>query len=193
MRMRRSISLFSLLISVVLFLACGGEDPSDANTKTEQPTEEVVAAEQQKTIAKLEDELYQKNLEFDRRAANQIFDVYLAYAAEHPLDTLTPEYLFRAGQVSTGLKKNELAIKIYDRIIKNYPDWNKIVETKFMKGFTYENHLDRLGAAKEIYQDIIYDHPDHPLAAQAKQLIDNMQYSDEELIKKWQEENASSN
>lgn len=191
--MRCPIFLFSLLTFVVLFFACGGDDQSASSTNTDQPTEEVVAAEQQKNIAKLEDELYQKNLQFDRRAANQIFDVYLAYAAEHPLDTLTPEYLFRAGQVSTGLKKNELAIKIYDRIIENYGAWNKIVEVKFMKGFTYENHLDRLGAAKEVYQDIVYDHPDHPLAAQAKQLIDNMQYSDEELIKKWQEENASAN
>ena len=191
--MRSSISLFSLLILVALFSACGGEEQSESNIQADQPTEEVVAAEQQKTIAKLEDELYQENLKFDRRTANQIFDVYIGYAAEHPLDTITPEYLFRAAQVSTGLKKNELAIKIYDRIIKNYPDWNKIVETKFMKGFTYENHLDQLGAAKEVYQDIIYDHPDHPLAVQAKQLIDNMQYSDEELIKKWQEENASSN
>lgn len=191
--MKRSKSLFPLSILVVLFFACGGEQGADPNTKTEQPTEEVIAAEQQKTIAKLEGDLYQENLKFDRRAANQIFDVYIAYAAEHPLDTITPEYLFRAAQVSTGLKKNELAIKIYDRIVKNYPDWNKIVETKFMKGFTYQNHMDRLGAAKEVYKDIMYDHPDHPLAEQARQLIENMQYTDEELIKKWQEENARSN
>ncbi len=172
--------------SLLLLAACGAsEDPDAANENA--PTEAFIAAEQQKVIHDLEKPL-RENLKFETAEAKKVYDVYLAYAAEHPLDTITPEYLFRAAQVSTGLKKNERAIKLYDRIIRNYPGWQKLPETYFMKAFTYENHMDQKGAAKQAYEDLIYAVPDHDLSAQARQLIDNMQYSDEELIKKWKKE-----
>ena len=186
----RSIHLVFLL-GLTILAACGSNNRNVEEDHVDpERSETAIVLEQQKVIQGLEDSLYDGNMKFKRRTASQVFDVYLAYAAEHPLDSLAPEYIFRAAQVSTGLDKNERAIKLYDRIIRNYPGWVKIPETRFMKGFTYDNHMDQKGAAKQAYEELIYEHPDHELAAQAKQLIDNMQFSDEELIKKWKEENS---
>lgn len=177
----------------MLLAACGGTQ-NEGEIPEGEMSEAMLLDHQRGIIQALEDSLYD-DLELDKRRAKEICDVYLAYAAEHPLDTLTPEFIFRAAQVSTGMGKNNDAIKLYDRLIRNYPGWKKMPETKFMKGFTLENHMDQRGAATDAYNVLIYDHHDHPLADQAKQLIENMSYSDEELIEKWkkaaEEEEAS--
>lgn len=180
-----------LLLAALFLVACGSGEGAESGIPEGVMSEEMLIEHQRGILQLLEDSIYQ-DLEFNKRKAKEIYDVYLAYASEHPLDTMTPEFLFRAAQVSTGLKKNEQAIKLYDRLIKNYPGWRKMPQTKFMKGFTYETHMDQRGAAADAYQVLLYDHPNHPLSAQARQLIDNMQYSDEELVKKWKMENEAS-
>jgi hypothetical protein len=55
--------------------------------------------------------------------------------------------------------------------------------------FIYENHLNKKGPAKEYYNKVINEYPEHVLASQAKQSIDILMLSDEELIKKFQENN----
>ena len=181
-------TLLPIAVGLFLFACQSGEVPAN-NEADAAASEAKLSAKKQAIIASLEDSLYTEEMKYERRPAKQIFDLYLAYAAEHPLDTITPEYIFRAAQVATGLGNNEFSIKLYDRVIKEYPGWKKVPEAKFMKGFTYENHMDQQGAAIDAYEVLIYDHPNHVLTPQARQLIENMQYTDEELIKKWKEEN----
>ncbi|MEO8734717.1 MAG: hypothetical protein ABI373_10335, partial [Flavobacteriales bacterium] len=62
----------------------------------------------------------------------------------------------------------------------------------YLKALTIDNDLQQKGAAKQAYEEVIEKFPDGRFTAEAKQMIANMQYSDEELIKKFEAMNADS-
>ena len=81
-------------------------------------------------------------------------------------------------------------MKVYDRIISNYPGWRRLADTYYLRAFTLDNDLDQKGDAKTAYEEVISRYPDHPFARDAKQMIENLQYTDEQLIEKFKKMNA---
>ena len=164
-----------LLLPLVVF-ACGGNDgPAEVDTKM---------AEAQKRIRHMEDSLFD-NRAFDLRSAQAMVDVYKAYVAAYPLDSLAPEYLFRAAGTVKSMHDPEGSLKLYDRIIKDYPSWKRNVDVLYMKALTLDDDLDRLGEARVAYQQVINNFPDHPFARDAKVMMQNLGLTDEELIAKF--------
>ena len=180
--MRTTTSTLITLCGLALLAACGGTDNSTGSA------EDSVAAER---IHAMEESLYAKP-NVDMKQAQALLDVYMLYAKTHPLDSLTPEYIFRAASMKTSLGDPQGAITLYDRIIGNYPHWSKLPDAFYLKAFTIDNGLHEKGAAQQAYQEVINRFPDHRFAADAKQMIANMQYSDEELVKKFEAMNADS-
>lgn len=172
-----------LLLLAALLAACGG------NTKKDADGNDMVAAEMIRTM---EDTLYAKP-GVDRKGAQALLDVYLLYAKQHPLDSLTPEYIFRGASLKSTLGDPQGAIELYDRIIRDSPHWRKIPDTYYLKAFTIDNGLQQKGEAQRAYQMVIDKFPDHPFAKDAAQMIENLKYTDEELIQRFQAMNADSN
>jgi TolA-binding protein len=168
-----------LLIVPILLTACTNEKEEKAAEVDAGKAEEMATR-----IKHMEDSLFQ-HMAFDQRSAHMLMDVYKAYVGAFPLDHRSPEFLFRAAGVSRNLKDPEQSIRLYDRIVTDYPNWEKIPETLYMKAFVYDNDLQRKGEAKVAYEKVYNTFPDHDLADQARIAIDNLQYTDEELIERF--------
>lgn len=171
-----------ILPCVLLLVACGGSD---------EPAVDAKVIEARARIRAKEDSLF-ANQAFDRRNAQGMVDVYKAFAAAYPLDSMAPEYLLRAADVLKGMHEPEQSIALYDRIIQDYPAWDQIVTVLYMKGLTLDDDLDRDGEAKVVYEQVINNFPEHPFARDAKAMIENLGLSDEELIAKFKAMNADS-
>jgi tetratricopeptide (TPR) repeat protein len=169
MNMRSLIRIASFL----LLFACGTDAPMDEKAAK--------ATEMRSRIQRMEDSLFTSGL-FEQRNAQALLDVYKAYATSMPLDSLAPEYLFRAAGVARSMKDPQQSVFLYDRIIRDYPSWSKLADTYYLKAFVIDADLDRLGEAEAAYMELIRTFPDHAYAIQARQAIENLKYTDEELI-----------
>ncbi len=180
--MRTQTSLLIAVIGLSIFASCG-ENSTAVSKAADQDT---LASTR---IRVMEDSLSAKP---DQKNAQALYDVYLLYAKVHPLDSLAPEYIFRAANMRISFGDPKAGITLYDRIIANYPTWRKLQDTYYLKALTIDNDLQQKGAAKQAYEEVIEKFPDGRFTAEAKQMIANMQYSDEELIKKFEAMNADS-
>ncbi len=165
-----------------LLAACG------SNEKGAAP--ETPAAEAHARIRAMEDSLYAKP-GVDRKGAQALLDVYLLYARQNPLDSLTPEYIFRGAGLRSTLGDPQGGIELYDRIIRDYPAWRKLADAYYLKAFTIDNGLHQRGEAEKAYQLVIEKFPQHRFAQESRQMIENLKYTDEELIQRFEAMNDS--
>ena len=172
--MMRSMKYPILLPFLALMVACGGSDapetPRDANER----------------IRLMEDSVFESST-FDLRRAQALLDVYKAYANAHQLDSMAPEYLFRAANLSKSMHDGAQSIRLYDRIITDYGNWYRLPDVYYLKAFTIDSELDQRGEAKTAYEEVINRYPDHPFAKDARAMIDNLMYTDEELIERFKQ------
>lgn len=168
------------LTPFILLAACGGSEP----------TADAKMLEARQRIRVQEDSLFE-HAAFDQRSALAMIDVYKAYAAAYPLDSMAPEYLFRAAGMHKSNHQPEQAIKLYDRITDNYQSWRRRVDVLYMKALTLDDDLDQDGEAKRIYEQVINEYPEHPFARDARAMIENLGLTNEELIAKFKAMNAA--
>ena len=107
-------------------------------------------------IKAYEDELFSsENSSIDRIKALELVDLYVAYANTYPEDSLAVENLFKGAEFCLNLGEGQRSIDLYDRVINEYPDFRKVPECMFLKGYVYENYLGDLDRAKAIYTEFI--------------------------------------
>lgn len=178
-----------LIPTTAAFLAgCGGNGDNAANTPA--PTSDS-AAQAVVRIRAQEDSLFAKPV-FDRKGAIALYDVYLAFAKRFPQDTMAPEYVFRAASVSRTLGEPQRTLELYDRVIRDYPQWRRLPDAYYLRAFTIDSDLGKKGEARTAYEEVIARFPDHKFAADAKQMIVNLQYTDAELIERFKKMNPDS-
>jgi outer membrane protein assembly factor BamD (BamD/ComL family) len=163
--------LFAGLMVIILMTAC--KSPRDKSIDG---------------IAATEQEVFSENGMIDRNRVDELIDAYVGFADEFPEDALAPDYLFKAGDISMNTNRSRQAIRYYDRIINDYPDYKKTPEAMFLKGYVYENNLGRLDKAKEIYEAFLQLYPDNEFADDAEVSLRFLGKSPEELIEIFQQE-----
>ncbi len=114
---------------------------------------------------------------------HQLKSALLRYSETYPDDSLSLEFLIKAGEVAGLLQQFDEAIHIYDRITARYPGSPKSAKALFMKGFTYENNLQNLDSARMAYQLFLEKYPGDSFAKDAKFLLDNLGKTPEEILK----------
>ena len=164
--------LTSFLVGL-LVLACNTSEPVDEKVAK--------ATEMRSRIQRMEDSLFNASM-FEQRNAQALLDVYKAYATSLPLDSMAPEFLFRAAGVARSMKDPQQSIFLYDRIVRDYPGWHKLPDTYYLKAFVIDTDLGQKGEAQAAYTYVINNFPDHPFAEQARLAIANLNFTDEELI-----------
>lgn len=117
--------------------------------------------------------------------------MYVGFATDYPTDSLAPMYLMKAADVAMNIKRGDIAIKYLDRLIKDYPNYDKLPDCYFMRGYVYETVLTDVNKAKEAYELFLMQYPNHPLAADIRIIIQNLSLSDEEIIKMIMEKNMA--
>lgn len=138
-------------------------------------------------INQMEENLFSDQTKgIDKVKAGKLIDLYIRYGNEFPEDSLSPDYLFRAADISMNIFESGQAIDLYNRIINNYPDFEKIPQCVFLKAFVYENNLNDLNNAKRYYTEFLEKYPDDEFADDAEMSLQNLGKSPEELIKEFE-------
>ncbi len=108
--------------------------------------------------------------------------LYVDFADTYPKDSISPYYLFKAADVSVNTFHSDESIALFNKLLKNYPDFEKAPHALFLKAFTYENYLHQLDSAKASYQLFLAKYPNHAFANDAKISLDNLGKTPEEII-----------
>ena len=144
-------------------------------------------------VDSIENVLYKTAASAPVNAANgeAAIQAYVGYANKFPKDSLSADYLFKAGEVASAIKQCKPAIEYFDRFIKEYPNHSKAATALFLKAFILENDLNSYGEATTVYQKVIEKYPNTSFARDAAACIQNMGKSTEELIKEFEKKNQN--
>jgi outer membrane protein assembly factor BamD (BamD/ComL family) len=163
-----------------LLLSCGG------NKEDKQSKQDEMVAE----IKGLEKTLYNtdvENPEFNYQEAMKVTKLYQAFADSFPDDERTPDFLFKGAQVAIGMAQYHLALSFLERCFNAYPKYENHVDCLYLQGFIYDTYLSYKGIAKERYETLIKQFPNHAYAKDAAAAIKTLTMSDEDLIKMFKE------
>ncbi len=161
------------MILIVLSMACSS------------PREKAESA-----INELNEELYSDTINIlNTEKARELMEAYIDYVDKFPESEKSPDYLFKSGELAMNAFNGILAVKIFERILNDYPDYEKAPESLFLMGFTFEERVENLDKAREVYQQFIDTYPDHEFTDDARLSIENLGVSPEELIKQFEVKN----
>ena len=160
--------IFTILSSIILFTSC---QPDDKQIITNN-------------INDLETRLFEtkKGVINTKEAANMIH-AYISYVDTYPTDTMSAKYLFKAADVSINTFHSQESIKLFDRLLNEYPNYGKTPHALFLKAFTYENYLGLTDSAQKYYQIFIEKYPNHIFTNDAQLSLQNLGKTPEEVIR----------
>lgn len=143
-------------------------------------------------IKELETKLYAKSdAAFSKETANELIQEYIAFADANKEDTLSPAFLYNAAQIALGLNISKQAIEIFKRVYEEYPNYDKASTCLFLQGFVYETQENDNAKAQRIYLEFISKYPNHSLIDDAKFSLENLNKSDEEIIREFEQRIAN--
>jgi len=111
---------------------------------------------------------------------------------DYPDDELAPEAISRLAVIyQNKLLKNFpekdsflKAVDLFKSIHEKYPDSKQAPMGLFMAGFVQANELKDFDAATETYKQFIELYPDHELTSSAREELNNMGLTPEEILQK---------
>src|SRR5210317_22520 len=117
---------------------------------------------------------------------------YETLVKDYPEDVLAPEATVRLATIyQNKLVKNiseneslQKSLKLFKSIYEKYPSSEQAPMGLFMAGFVQANELQDYDGATETYNTFLKDYPDHELVASAKEELDNMGLTPEEVLQK---------
>ena len=177
--MRRII--IALFVAGLLFTAC--------NVK-EKSSKDVLVNDINKYEKSLIDTI-NYNLNID--TAKTLVTKYIYFSENYSKDSLAPIYILKAADISISLKDYPQAVKLYENVYTNYPDFNKAPEALFLQAMTYCDFLKNESLGKIKYQEFIDKYPNHKLTNDAKKSIEFIGKSPEEILEILQSKDSLSN
>ena len=182
--------LILALLGAFLFSCNEGVEKEPEVVKKEKEWNRDDYEKEKSEIIGLEDTLIKMGPDPNAKAYSQeLLLKTVEFADNYPGDEQAPDFLFMAARAANGLGQYTKSIKIINRIIRKYDNYDRLVEIYFLKAFTYDEDLNKKAEAKKVYVEIMQKFPNDPLAKESKILLENLYLSDEELIKKYQSQN----
>ena len=175
--------LILVLILFLPFIAC---NQNQTASEQDEPSKEELIAEIKELEARL---LKALDAQKDMEAAKALIVKSEDYVKQFPKDSLAASYLFKAADVSRGIKDFGNAIKLWGQVWRNYEDYSKAPDALFLQGFTFDNDLQDKKMAKKYYEDFLQKYREHQYSGQVRQLLAVLGKSTEELIKEFQKQN----
>lgn len=125
--------------------------------------------------------------------AAAMMQAYMDFADTYPADSMTPDCLFRAADLAQGIHHEPVAVRLYERIVKEYPTSSRAAAALFMEAFVLDYNLGEKDKAKRKYAEFIASYPTHALTASAKASLEqlNLGLTDEELIRRFEQNQNS--
>ncbi len=167
------------MLSLVFILAACQDGTSESSSKENTDRQTALIQE----IDSLENVLENDQWRPNNPAVPTLMQSYTKYSELYPGDLeKSPEYLYKSAALARSVQLPVKAIKIYDKILVDYPKWMKAPEVAFLLAFTYDEDLKEPDLAKEAYQKLIQDFPGDHWAVQAEQRLVTIDMSDDELL-----------
>ncbi len=154
-------------VLALLFVGCSNNDPA-------------------KRIETLEKEAFTTENAINPDIASDLVSAYCDFADAYPNDEKSPEYLFKAVDVSMNLNEPQRTISIIDRLVKEYPEYPRTQAALFIKAFIFETRYNNLEMAKKIYEQYLEMYPNGEFANDSRASIENLGLTPEELVKKFE-------
>jgi len=170
--MKKYSAILIAIISAMILVSCGGPSKDKEVTKIKELEKKKAAAEKSGII--------------NREKSAELITAYKEFADKFPKDTASATYLFKGAQLSMNINHGKGAIECFDRIIKDFPDYNKMPDCIFLKAFVYETQLQDMVNARKYYEEFLKKYPRHDLADDAQASINNLGKSPEELVKEFE-------
>jgi tetratricopeptide (TPR) repeat protein len=121
----------------------------------------------------------------DIRLTLYMIKAYQYFAADFPQDLDAPVALDRAGQLYAGvLHDYQKAVEYYQKAYEKYPSYKNRPNLLLQKGLASEAGQDTANAA-QAYQILMVAYPEHPMAAQARDLLKLLRMSATERQQKF--------
>ena len=117
--------------------------------------------------------------------------LYQDYADYFPEDPKAPSYLFQVSDFYLNMGKVKKSVNTLTTIIEKYPDYKKIETVLFTRASHVDLDLRDTTLAKKYYEDFLEKYPESEYADDAKTRYENVGLSMEDIIKKFEEANAS--
>ena len=148
-----------------------------------------VQKKEKKNIYSLEKTMVDKNGVLNETSAGTLIEAYLDYAKKYPKDEISPDFLFKAVDISFAYNalNPQKTINIINVLIENYPGFEMSPMAMYIKGFVYENQMGDYENALETYHQFLEKYPDNPMAADVQSTINNLGIPLEELIKTFEQ------
>jgi tetratricopeptide (TPR) repeat protein len=141
----------------------------------------------QEEISTLEKKLLEnKDAGKNKDTALQLIEKTQQYAKDYPQDTLTPAFLFKAGDVAKGAREFGKAVQLWGQVWRNYENHPTAPMALFLQGYTFDAELHDAKMAARYYNQYLQKYPDHEWAEQARQLLSVVEVKPEDLIKKFE-------
>ncbi len=168
------------ILSIAL-ASCGEKKDNNSSGKKEETKESRLAR-----IDSMEKKLHslQPGM-MDNATAGTTVNAYSDFANRYSEDKHSPEFMYRAADLSNGMGRYQEAINFWKGIIDRYPQYNKLPECYFLEGFTYQDKLKDFAQAKACYDKLIELYPNHHYSSDAKALMQYFGKTDEEIIKEF--------
>lgn len=140
-------------------------------------------------ILTLEKTLVDEKGVLNAESAGKLIEAYTTYAKKYPNDETSPDFLFKAVDISVAYNalNPQKTIDVANILIDNYPDFNMAPMAMFIKGFIYENQMQDYEKALETYQQFLERYLDNPMATDVQTTIKNIGIPLEELIKTFEQ------
>ncbi len=167
------IKLFVILVAGLITFACSRSPVDEKQQLTDR-------------IRYLEENLYSHDGRFNFEYANNLISNYLIFTESYPEDQMAADNLFKAADISINLDNQNRTISLLNRIIDDYPNYEKAGLAKFLKAFVYDNQIGDTATARQLYLNFIEEHPQHNFVEEAHAAIRNLGKSPEEIIREFE-------
>jgi len=164
-------STFVILTLLTLLSSCALDNKAQLKENIDQ--QEQILFEENKGI-------------IDKKMAANMILAYTQYVDNFPEDEQSPDYLFKAADVSINIFHSQQTINLFNRLLNDYPNNDKIAEVLFLKAFTFDNYMQEYDSAKIYYQAFLSKYPKHNFAKDAKMSMENLGKSPEDIVKGFQ-------
>ncbi len=145
--------------------------------------------EEQQKERRQEIELYATKINENPTALNKLnadtlINLYKTYINDYPKDTINEWYLFQLSQVYSAMNECDSALSCLDKIIKDFPNGNKVGAAYFFKGVIYNDVCLNKEESIKAFEQYINRYPNTKYTDVARKMIqmDTMKHP-ETLIK----------
>lgn len=179
--------MYLKILVFVVGLAFLGCKSSGNNSRENNELSEI---ELKDSIYSLEKRLLNKQLNTNIQTAKLLQEASNHFADKFPNSEDREDILYKSVLAARGMNKPYFAIQTLSKLIIEYPNSKHLVDYKYEKASVFDFQLNAKGEAKKVYQEIVDNHPDSEWADDSKARLETIDLSDEELIKKFEEQNG---